>query len=271
MRLLFLSILTACLVAGSACESTGGSGQDLFSNWGSGGHKEKWTIRCYRSEGPNHAQQCQQLANMLQKVRQLDARKVRMVSNATGSTIYYGEYAKVPQQGSSILVFPPAFQQDIGLIRQLGFNQQAIFTGAKPELLVKGSDSTGQQDWDIANAKGKYTLQISVFYNTPTFDQRIFAAEEYVRILREEGISAYYRHQPGRSFVFVGDFDDSDLVGTWPDAKFGPSIKRFIAQREQEFRYMLENGHPIKRSAGDGKMIIPPSILIPVPKEEPRY
>jgi len=267
MRLLFLSLLTLCLAAGSACENPGGSGKGLFGGLGSGDAKEKWTIRCLRAEGPDHEEQGQWLANMLKQVRNLDARMVRVVTDAAGTTIYYGEYVKVPQKGTSTRAFPPEFQKDIGLIRQLGVNQQLMFAGAKPELLDKG-ESPGRNEWDVAFAKGTYTLQIGVFYNTPTFHERKWAAEEYVRILREEGISAYYRHQPGRTFVFVGDFYDSDLIGTWPDAKFGPTIEKFIAQREDELRHMLENGYPVKHGTGNGQMIVPPSILIPVPHDE---
>ena len=257
------------LAAGPACDSTGGSGEGLLSGgWGGADNREKWTIRCLRAEGPNHEAQCRQLADMLRLVKDLNSRKVRVVTDATGTTIYYGEYVKVPQRGSSVLVFPPEFQRDIGLIRQLGIGQQPVFSGAKPEL-IEASETPGRKDWDVANAKGTYTLQIGVFYNTPTFHQRKWAAEEYVRILRQEGFHAYYRHQPGRSFVFVGDFDDSDLIGTPPDVKFGPRIEQLIAQREQEFRYMLENAHPVKHGDGTGRMVVPPSILVPVPRDVP--
>jgi len=268
LRLLLLSSLTLCLAAGSACESPGDSGEGLFGiDLGGRDTREKWAIRCLRTEGPNHEERCRRLADMLRQVRDLNLRKVRVATDAIGTTIYYGEYVKVPRPETNILVFPPEFQRDIGLIRRLAVNQQPVFGGAKPEL-IETDKSPGRSEWDVAHAKGTYTLQIGVFYNTPTFHQRRWAAEEYVRILRDEGFNAYYRHQPGRSFVFVGDFDDSDLIGTPPNVRFGPRIERLIAQREQEFRHMLENGHPVKHGDGSGRLVVPPSILTPVPRNE---
>ena len=128
MRFLFLSSLTLCLAAGSACESPGGSGQELFSGgWGGKDTREKWTIRCLRVEGPDHEERCGRLADMLRQVRDLKPRKVRVATDATGTTIYYGEYVKVQQRETNVLVFPPEFQREIGLIRRLAVNQQPVF------------------------------------------------------------------------------------------------------------------------------------------------
>jgi len=124
------------------------------------------------------------------------------------------------------------------------------------------------EQWDVANAKGRYTLQIAVFYNTPTFSERKEAAEQYVKLLRQDGFAAYFRHAPARSFVFVGDFDDSDIIKGPDGPKAGPRVEQLIKQPEEEYRYTLENGYRVRRKTPDGQMIVPPSMLTPTPYRE---
>ena len=142
-----------------------------------------------------------------------------------------------------------------------------VFRFAKPELIETETGSDLAQ-WDVVNAKGKYTLQIGIFYNTPTFHARKEAAEEYVKLLRQDGFPAYFRHEEARSFVFVGDFDESDMIKTPAGYQIGPRVERLIKQREEEFRHTLENGYRIRRKMPDGQMIVPPSILVPVPGKQ---
>ncbi|UCD30109.1 MAG: hypothetical protein JSV03_06455, partial [Planctomycetota bacterium] len=180
------------------------------------------------------------------------------------------EYSKVVSKQTGRLVFPPQFQKDIELIRRLSYKRVTPFFSAHPELLDSGP-SSGRGEWDVSRAKGKYTLQIAVFYNTATFDKRKEAAEQYVEILREQGYSAYYRHEIVKSHVFVGDFDESDIV-QMPDGRkrYGPRVEKFIAGNKEEFQYLHENGYLLKEVVPDGKAIAPQSYLVPVPRHE-RY
>ena len=74
-------------------KSTGG-GPGLFQSSSRSG--ERWTIRCYQSAAPDHAETCEHLAKLLRDVPNLKASAVRVRSDAFSSTLYYGEYAKVP-------------------------------------------------------------------------------------------------------------------------------------------------------------------------------
>ena len=247
------------------CESPGNTGGSLV-NLG-GGSGEKWTIRCLHTEGPDHLVQANLLADQLRKVEGLRASKVRTVNTSSGSTIYYGQYVKVASRETGRLVFPPDYLRDLALIQRTAYNGVQVFRYAKPELLETIA-TAGLDQWELANAKGNHTLQIGVFYNTPTFQERKQTAEQYVKLLRQDGFTAYFRHEPARSFVFVGDFDDSDVSKTAAGYQFGPRVEKLINQREEEFRYMLENGYRIRKKTPDGQMIVPPSVLIPVPGKE---
>jgi len=255
------------LLPNLACDGPGltGGGPGLFGPARPSG--ERWTICCLRSRAPDHAEICNQLAELLKRVRGLNARAVRVQSDAAGSALYYGEYAKVPSPSDGSLVFPPELRRDLSFIQRLTLNQSMPFALAVPEPFDKG-ETGGHPEWHVSNATGTHTLQIAVCYNTPTFDQRKEAAEQYVGVLRNEGYKAYHLHEAVKSYVFVGDFDQSDVVQT-PDGRrgYGPRVAEFIARRpNDEFRYMTENGYLRKITGPDGQMVPLASQLVPVPR-----
>ncbi|HOW70965.1 MAG TPA: hypothetical protein PKY77_10220 [Phycisphaerae bacterium] len=258
IRVVLASSLTLALLSGCGGPGWGG----LF---GGPQKTEKWRIRCYHREGPNHEETCKQVASLLGQVKDLQARKIQVVTTPKSSTVYYGEYVKVPSASGERLVFPPDYLRDMDLIQRVVINQTPLFRMAKPELVTTGT-AIGGGEWEVVRCPGTHTLQIGVFYSTPTFQERREAAEEYVKLLREEGFSAYYWHEDAKSFVFVGDFDESDLIHTAQGIQFGPRVEQLIARRPEEFRYTLENLHRVKRTGLSGEMTVPPSILVPVPR-----
>lgn len=254
------------VLLGSGCDSTRQGPAPLFSQ--ASGSGEKWTIRCMHSNAPGHAEYANQLAELLKKVQGLRPEAVRLASDATGSTIYYGEYTKTAQRDTGRLVFPPEYQRDIQLIRRLSTGDRTPFFYAEPELLSRPTAVTAS-DGDVRTAKGAYTLQIAVFYNTANFTQREQAAVDYVRLLREQGYPAYFYHDSNRgmSYVFVGDFEASDVI-TDPNGtkRYGPRVEQFIKRNEVEFRNITENGQIVRRQGLSGKLEAPPSYLVPVPR-----
>ncbi len=256
-----VSLLTAVGMSLVACDAARmGGGVSLGGDDG----RERWTIRVFRSETANHAEQAGMLADMLKKVDGLDAGKVRVSTQTTGSSIYYGEYVKVPSAERGRLVFPPEYQRDFELIRRLTLNQATPFAYAEPELLQKGKPVPSE--YDVSQAKGTHTLLIAVFYNSPDLSEREEAARQYVRALREAGYAAYDRHEELRSYVFVGDFDASDIIKDRGATRMGPRVEQFIKSNEAEFRYLTENGRIVKRIGPEGKGTAPLSYLVPVPK-----
>jgi hypothetical protein len=266
-----LSAAVLCTL-GAGCDTPPGSGGAGSTQSGAlfGGSeprdgRERWTIRAMHTEAPNHAQYAQQLADLLRKVDGIDPGKVRVVTDQRGSTIYYGEYVKQPSPERDRLVFPPEYQRDIEFIRRLALNQSTPFFYAEPELIDRTPGEVGP--YDVSKAAGSYTLYIAVFYNTATFQQRREAANEYVRLLREAGYSAYYYHDPHRSYVFVGDFTEQDIVTRNGQPTFGPRVESFIQANEAEFRHLSENGQIVKQQMPNGAFQAPLSYLVPVPKK----
>lgn len=233
------------------------------------GDREQWTIRCLRTQVSGHEEVARQMAGMLKQVEGLDPRAVRVVSDSVGSTIYYGRYQKAPSPTDGELVFPPEFQRDINRIRYLALDHVTPFFYAVPELIDRGRPSD-HEEWLVTHARGKYTLQIAVFYNTPTFSQRREAAETYTQLLREEGYSAYFHHDALKSFVFVGDFGDQDVVETPRGLTFGRRVHELIERNPEQFRHITENGHLRRVRTPDGRMEPPTSYLVRVPERSTR-
>jgi len=249
----------------AGCEGTGqtGGGPSLFSPANQG---ERWTICCRRLSAPGHAQAAEMLGTMLRQVKQLNPQAVRVVTGPIESAVYYGEYRRVPARpGSDDLAFPPEYQRDIALIRSLTDGVSTPFLAAQPELIESPGARSEHPEWEATNAKGTHSLLIAVFYNTENFQQRKEVAEQYVSMLREEGFPAYYYHEPVKSFVFVGDFTEQDVIITPEGRKPGPRVEQLIARREEEFRYFTQNGHIIKYIEGPGREISPPSQIVPLP------
>jgi hypothetical protein len=271
------SSLTLCALAGilaaglgTGCDATkpgGAPATPLFSQAPAAG-AEKWTIRCLHSASPAGAEELNRLAEMLKRVNGLQPGKVRVVTDSTGASLNYGEYVKSASPQTGLLVFPPEYQRDLDLIRRLAVAGNTPFKYAAPELLEKKAAAVGE--WDISKSPAAYTLLIAVFYNDADVSQREQAAEGYVKLLREAGYPAYYRHEQLRSYVFVGDFTAKDVVSVGSGKQFGPKVENFIRGNEQEFRNVTENGRIHKRQEPGGKMVAPQSYLVPVPKEAPK-
>ena len=268
-----IALSTLCL----GCQTGGGGGggmEPLFQPTARGG--ERWTILCRHysaADTPNHSQLADQMADMLRQVKELRADQVRVDTTATGSSVHYGTYRRVASKQTGRLIFPRQFQLDIEMIRSLSYGQFTPFFRAAPER-IGGRSGGAHGQWHISNAKGPLTLLIARFYNTAGFDQRIEAAEKYCSILRQEGFTAYYEHQDVRGFVYVGDFERTDRyrpetrdrqgnlrTGMW---RRGPNVEALIARNPDEFRYITDNGHLIRRVGPDGRRMAEGSYLVEV-------
>ncbi len=256
--------LTAWFIT-AGCEGPGGSaGPSLFAP---AGDSEKWTILCRRIEEPGHAEQAETLGKMLRLVKQLDPRAVRVVNDATGSSVCYGEYRRVPAaKGSDQLAFPAELHRDMALIHSLTDGVSTPFSSAQPQLISAGPPSA-HPEWEATNAPATYSLRIAVFYNTEGFQQRKEVAEQYVAMLRQDGFSAWYYHEQVKSFVFVGEFAETDRVKTPEGWRPGPRVEQLIARREDEFRHFTENGH-IRKFYEGGQEIAPMSEVVPLPRKK---
>ncbi|MFP4144980.1 MAG: hypothetical protein ACOCTI_07115 [Phycisphaeraceae bacterium] len=133
---------------------------------------------------------------------------------------------------------------------------------------VPDTETEAESPWDLSNYHNLYTLQIG-FYDDNYQGSRWKAAEEAVRVLREEGHEAYFYHGPVRSMVTIGLFDYDESHDPQP-APYDPQVRidgpsETIRQLQEEFPYNLANGRTMIQKKNGKVLGKVPSALARVP------
>ncbi len=195
----------ACVLLSLTGCTAGGAGLGLSPTPGS---EVFWAIRCDTRHGADRFRITQQESEALKQVQGLKPQLVQVIHNEHESSVYYGRYRRTVEIGGSTATYRPDAMADLNLIRSLCMNVGGSdcwpFIYASLEELPRGRSR--HPEWDLANAKGYWTLHVAVFYCEGPITNPKYLAEEYCRELREQGVEAYYYHGPTRSSVYVGLF-----------------------------------------------------------------
>jgi hypothetical protein len=264
---------------GNRVEADGGGG--LFKS--RKGSSEVWTIECNEFIGPQHERTARVMADALRKVSGLNPKSVSTQDAPDRSRVFYGSYelkymrTKTGNAGQAdtTIALNDAIKKDLDLIRQLAIGDKHPFLQAR--AIQKPSQDFGPKEWDLRNARGTYTLQVGITYNTPNLLDYKAAAIEWVKDLRSRGHEAYYYHDPGKpqTSICVGTFGENSFFRD-KDGRTGYSDAVKKLRMQEEFKYNLENGHIVYRIAANpetGKKERMPnwSFLVKIPqKSEPR-
>jgi hypothetical protein len=264
VRLLWL----AGLVALAGCELPGGTAQ--MRPRADDANGDVWAIRCLSLKGPTRFKMAENYGNALRKVAGLKPDLVQVFHEAEQSTVYYGRYRRTYNAQSNTESFQPDNLRDLDLIRHLSMNVQDAAVGTRTvwpfqlatvETLPVGSGS--HPEWLLSNAPGYYSLQVAVFYNTEGMRRREFAAEEYCKLLREQGEEAYYDHGAVNSSVCIGAFP-KEAIQTFQDQDPYTGIihvtSKIVDERmlalQRRFPHNLHNGrtfYEVTRDPRTGK------------------
>ncbi len=265
------------VLAPIGCQSSNKSGGiwdpgAMFASFKDKSEGEAWTILCLDARDKHHVQNADHLLSALKQVKGLDSSMASVAHEDNASKVYYGRYSrKVDAAGRES--FGADAVRDLQLIRSLAAGDAFPFATAR--YVPVPTPDAGRPEWHVAKCPGVYTLQVGVFYDTPTFSQRKEAAAQWVEQLRSEGVEAYYHHGEVRSSVMVGQFGVEDIIRE----RNGPannslnmrtrySQKVETLRNQQEFRYNLENGFKIKRTIvtpNGPRGVYQESFLVPVP------
>lgn len=238
-NLLTAVLLGGLLVCGPANAQRRGEDDDV------------WAVRCITLTGPNRFEVSKQLEKSLKNVRELDGKLVQVVHDKEQSIIYYGRYARRFETANSTESFKPDPNKDLKLIRELSMtvNGQAAWPFRVATMEALPTARNAQADWDLSNVDGYWSYQVGVFYNSDDMKQRKLAAEEYCKLLRQQGQEAYFHHGPVNSSVCIGVFP-KDAIQTvkGKDPLTGVmTVKYQIAdprmlELQQKFPNNVENG-----------------------------
>jgi hypothetical protein len=251
IRLTTAAALTTwiALLAGGllGCEATGG-GFTLGSR--TSGDEDVWAIRCITFNGPDRFQRAEQYAQALRNVPELKDDLVQVVSDEESSAVFYGRYQRRYDTATDEAQYSPNHLPDLERIRSLQFSGSNVWPFILASMDVLPTYRTSSPEWDLNNAEGFWALHVAVFYNTEEFRSRRSAAEEYCRILREQGEEAYFHHGAGRSSVYVGTYPKGAVAEVQQENAYTGTVRaqlrivdpEMIAAQER-FPVSLHNGH----------------------------
>jgi hypothetical protein len=246
------------------------------------GDTELWTIECNDYEGANSREMADSMATALKSVEGIKGDAVRVEHGEGHSRVLYGSYplkyvrAKVSSEehveGDVVIDLSEELKRDLRLVRSLALGEEYPFFSARP--IPQPLKAVGPPAWDLRNAKGVYTLNVGVTYDTQQFHSHEEAAVEWVRTLREQGYEAYYCHAPDgtRTSICVGTFGE-DALTPGPDGKTQYSEAVQALRNQGDFLYNLENGHKVYRTGtdtdtGEKKRMPNWSFLVKIPRTD---
>lgn len=283
-------LLPVLLLTG--CQSTGAGSAAPFgvpapSGGPPAGDEDTWAIRCLTLQGSTRFKLAESYAKALKQVKGLKPELVQVFHEADETGVYYGRYQRRFDTRSEQERYHPDPRQDLDFIRQLSMDitdarsgRQTVWPFQLATLSTLPGGRGSRPEWLLDKAPGYYSLQIAVFYNTGEMRQRKFAAEEYCKLLREQGEEAYYYHGPVNSIVCVGAFPKEAIQTIQkPDPLTGIVQARAVMtdprllDLQKKYPYNTHNGnifYELSQDPRTGRQIRDPhtSFAVEVPRKE---
>lgn len=209
-----------------------------------------WAIRCLGLSGPNRFRLAQEYADALRKVAGLRPELVQVFHEQDESVVYYGRYRQVYDPRSNKESFRPDHLRDLNLIRHLSLEmpdgaggRRVVWPFALATMDVLPTGRGEHPEWELSRAPGYYSLQVAVFYNTGQMRRRKYAAEQYCKLLREQGEEAYYHHGTVNSSVCIGAFP-REAIQTFQETDPLTGIVRVRSKIVDERMLALQRKYP---------------------------
>ncbi len=246
-RVASAAVLFGLLALGGGCQTSGGG-------WTFGPQPEEdvWAIRCITLHGPGRFKEAEGYAAALKRVGGLKPDLVQVLSNEEDTTVFYGRYQRVYEGDKAAEAFRPNHLHDMETIRSLRLESREVWPFILASMDVLPLYRSVHPEWDVANADGCWSLHVAVFYNTPTMRSRRAAAEEYCRILREQGEEAYFDHGPARSSVYIGAYPREAVAQVQRENALAGHVRSAVTivdprmvEAQKRFPTSSENGHDV--------------------------
>ena len=270
------------LVLAAGCQ-TPGTGPGGFTSGGSSNEEDIWSIRCITLDGPQRFEQAEAYAKALKNVKRLKPDLVQVMTDEDGAHVFYGRYRRQYGGNQDVPQFRPDPRPDLDVVRALMLqaNGQNTWPFILATLDVLPTYRSVHPEWNLENADGYWALHVAVFYNTEQMRTRRTAAEEYCKVLREQGEPAYFHHAAANSSVYVGTYprgavtnvrEENPLSGTVTTKLRIVDPQMLAAQ--QRFPHSTQNGYEfyeIIRDPATGEVrdrIPTPSFPVITPKAQ---
>ena len=226
-----------------------------------------WTIMCTELNGPHAEQLVSDMADSLRRTPGIRPDEVHYLRGTDGSVcLYYGTYHRRANPETGKRTMPRQLVRDLELIKSLGSGDRQYFF-RQAMIMRQPFPNVGNPAWDLADAVGRYTLQVAVFEPTDDVPNYKQAAAEYCAELRRQGLPAYYHHGSACSMVTVGLFGEHAILRRGGQPTYSAEV--LALQRNPLCQYNLLNGSPYRPIVGGQALAPVPSQLVLLPGQEP--
>jgi hypothetical protein len=193
-----------------------------------------WAIRVAEITGEHRHEQAMEVASRLRTEAQLSDVWIEDTGNA--AHVYHGRFANASD---------PKIRPALERVQAIEIDGENPYAHSRLVPLV-GETHVIADPFDLRQFIGYYSLQIG-FYDAAYGESFREAAEQAVRVLREEGHEAYFYHGPYRSIITVGIFTyDQAFVSAGAIDTYAPVIHEL----QKQFPYNLGNGVTIIQKEG---------------------
>lgn len=171
----------------------------------------RWTLFCFRFTGPDHVARANQTKGDL--LANSTLRDWYIIHSEGSSSLYYGYYRTFSDEKDKKEM--ERAQADRRAVQSLEDQRKDRVFAQAMFVPVDAPDPTAPPEWNLANSKGYWSLQIAVFQGIA---DRKEAAVEAVREARKMGVEAYYYHGQSVSSVCIGAFPENAVVKQQDDS-----------------------------------------------------
>ena len=188
-----------------------------------------WAIQVMQFSGNTRHDQARDLIQQLREESNLRDFWIEDIDNT--ATLYHGRFKLASDPGIGIA---------LASVQQIQIDGVQPFIESQLVPLV-GQGRAIADPFDLRQFIGYYSLQIG-FYDAAYNGDFREAAEQAIRVLREDGHDAYYYHGPYRSILAIGVFSyEQAFVRAGATDTYAPQIREL----QKQFPYNLGNGSTI--------------------------
>ena len=160
----------------------------------------QYTLLCYDFTEATHIEDARQAK---QTVMSRTGLRGFYVVHRTGESLLYYGYYKTYDDETQAAEYSRAQNDRAKLATLMNDNGERLFANGVTFVPIELPDPPAPTEWNLANCKGFWTLQIAIYRDSPLRKQY---AVDAVRQARAMGIEAYFCHGPRDSAVYVGSW-----------------------------------------------------------------
>ncbi len=193
-----------------------------------------WAIQLIQLTGNDRHDKARALLEQIRGQTSLAELWIEDLDNT--ASIYHGRFESASD---------PAIRPAMSKIAAIQIGEEKPFNDCQLVPLI-GDGHVIADPFDLRQFIGYYSLQIGFYDQSFEGDFRA-AAEQAVRVLREDGAEAYYYHGPYRSIIAIGVFSyEQAFISAGTHDTYAPRIREL----QEQFPFNLGNGLTLIQKAG---------------------